>query len=91
MGHAALREVIGKKRTIEILELLETEEVLNYTEIENCVSTSSDVVSDRLQQLVEYGLLHRDEQSAKDVRYEITSAGNEFLDRLREAELLLEK
>lgn len=90
MGHPILREVIGKKRTLEILELLEAEETLNYTEIEERVPTSSDVVSDRLRLLTESGLIRRDEQTARDVRYEITETGEEFLKRLRAVESLLD-
>ena len=90
MGHEELRELIGKQRTLEILELLESNGTLNYTDVERQIPTSSDVVADRLATLVEYGLLTRDERSAKDIRYSITEKGKAILEQIRTLESILD-
>jgi DNA-binding HxlR family transcriptional regulator len=90
MGHEELRELIGKQRTLEILELLEANGTLNYTDVERQIPTSSDVVADRLATLVEYGLLTRDERSAKDIRYSITEKGRAILEQIRTLESILD-
>jgi DNA-binding HxlR family transcriptional regulator len=90
MGHEELRELIGKQRTLEILELLEANGTLNYTDVERQIPTSSDVVADRLATLVEYGLLTRDERSAKDIRYSITEKGKAILEQVRTLESILD-
>ena len=90
MGHEELRELIGKQRTLEILELLEANGTLNYTDVERQIPTSSDVVADRLSTLVEYGLLTRDERSAKDIRYSITEKGKAILEQIRTLESILD-
>jgi DNA-binding HxlR family transcriptional regulator len=90
MGHEELRELIGKQRTLEILELLEANGTLNYTDVERQIPTSSDVVADRLATLVEYGLLTRDERSAKDIRYSITEKGKAILEQIRTLESILD-
>lgn len=90
MGHEELRELFGKQRTLEILELLESDGTLNYTDIERRISTSSDVVSDRLATLVEYELLARNEQSPKNIRYSITEKGKQILEQTRNLEELLD-
>lgn len=90
MGHEELRELIGKQRTLEILELLEANGTLNYTDIEDQIPTSSDVVADRLATLVEYGLLTRNERSAKDIRYSITEKGTAILEQIRTLESILD-
>ena len=90
MGHEELRELIGKQRTLEILELLEANGTLNYTDVERQIPTSSDVVADRLATLVESGLLTRDERSAKDIRYSITEKGKAILEQIRTLESILD-
>ena len=90
MGHEELRELIGKQRTLEILELLEANGTLNYTDVERQIPTSSDVVADRLATLVESGLLTRDERSAKDIRYSITEKGKAILEQVRTLESILD-
>jgi len=90
MGHEELRELIGKQRTLEILELLEANGALNYTDVERQIPTSSDVVADRLATLVEYGLLTRNERSAKDIRYSITEKGKAILEQIRTLESILD-
>jgi DNA-binding HxlR family transcriptional regulator len=89
MGHDRLRELVGKKRTLEILDLLATDGPLNYTAVESRVDSSSDVISDRLAVLVDHGLVTRNERSTKDVRYDATDRGDEFLKRIRAVESLL--
>jgi DNA-binding HxlR family transcriptional regulator len=89
MGHDQLRDLIGKQRTLEVLDLLATDGPLNYTTVETHIDSSSDVVSDRLATLVDYGLVIRDERSPKDVRYDVTERGEEFRSRITAAEALL--
>jgi DNA-binding HxlR family transcriptional regulator len=89
MGHDRVADLIGKKRTLEILELVASESPLNYSEIEANVATSSDIVTDRLELLVDYGLIDREERSARDVRYTISEKGEEFLDHLDDLDSFL--
>lgn len=90
MGYDEVREVVGPKRTLEILELLEEEGPLNFSAIEEEVPTSSDTISKRLAVLAEYNLVVRDERSKKDVKYSITTRGEEVLNSIRELVDILE-
>lgn len=90
MPYEALQEVVGKKRTLEILSLLADEGTLNYSDIADRVETSSDVISNSLDTLVELGLVDRIERSQRDVRYSITSNGEEFLEGLETLEARLQ-
>lgn len=89
MSYDRVREVVGPKRTLEILELLEQKSPLNYSTIERKISTSSDTISKRLDVLTAYGLVVRDEQSKKDVRYSITETGEEVLEKVRKVSDIL--
>lgn len=73
-----VRELIGRKRTIEILELLIASDNLNYSEIENEVASSSDTITDALELLCEHELAERVEQGPKNVKYNATETGREF-------------
>lgn len=85
-----LRRVIGPKRTLEILRLLSQEGILNYSDIESKVETSSDVISTGLNTLVTYGLVERTEESKRNVRYTVTDRGNDFLDKIDEIDAFLD-
>lgn len=82
----SVRSVLGPKWSLEILTLLGEAETLNYTEIEDEIPTSSDVVSQRLQLLGRYGLLTRTEHGPQDVRYSITEDGRGVLKHVRRIE-----
>lgn len=84
-----VRRVVGPKRTLEILSLLSRQGTLNYTDIEQEIDTSSDVVSSSLDTLVEYGLAKRMRESQRDVRYAITEKGRTFLQNVNEIDVLL--
>ena len=86
-----LREVLCPKWGLEIVRLLEEEGVHNYSEIEEKFDTSSDVISDRLRELVAVGLLNRNERSPRDVRYTITADGQELIQILDDAHRLLDE
>ena len=86
-----VQDVVCPKRSLEILRLLERERNLNYSGIEARVDTSSDVVTDRLNVLVQYRLLERKEKSPKDVRYQITDRGRELLELVQGVDAFLEK
>lgn len=83
------RDVICPKWSLDILRLLAEDSPLNYSRIETELNTSSDVVVERLQLLVDAGLLERNERSAKDVRYSISTRGKELLELLEEIDALL--
>jgi len=89
MGSEGVREILGRKRTVEILEYLSGGGTRNYSELENALDTSSDTLSDSLDLLRNHGLVERDERSKKDVRYEITARGETFLEVVRELEEIL--
>lgn len=86
-----LREILCPKWGLEIMRFLEEEGVHNYNEIEEKFDTSSDVISDRLQELVAVGLLNRNERSPRDVRYAITADGQELIQILDDVHRLLDE
>ena len=87
--YTAVRELIEPKWSLEILVSLSEESPQNFSAIERQFDTSSDVVSGRLQLLVEYELVSRTEHTARDVRYSIKPHGERFLARLAELEEFL--
>ena len=86
----AVRNLIGRKRTIEILELLVSSESLHYSEIENSVDTSSDMITDALNLLCKHALVERIEENPRNVRYEPTETGREFIRAVKKIEDILE-
>jgi len=84
-----VRDLVGRKRTIEILTLLVTSGGLRYSEVENKVDTSSDVVIDVLELLCEHELVERIEENPKYVEYKATETGREFVDAVKEIEAIL--
>jgi DNA-binding HxlR family transcriptional regulator len=86
-----VRAVAGPKWSLEVLVLIAQEGPINYTDIEDRLQTSSDVVTDRLETLREYNLIERDERSQRDVRYTITEEGNAVFEHVEEIRSLLEK
>ena len=86
-----LRRVVGPKRTLEILQLLSREGTLNYSDVELKVETSSDVISTSLNTLVAYGLVERTEESKRNVRYDMTDRGNDFLDKIDKMDKFLDR
>jgi len=89
MGSEGVREILGRKRTVEILEYLSGGEVRNYSDIEEAIDTSSVTVTESLALLRNHGLVERNEVSKKDVRYEITARGETFLEVVRQLENVL--
>lgn len=85
-----MRKLVGRKRTLEILELISEKEALNYSEIEQEIESSSDTIVTSLDHLVEYGLVERDEQTKKNVIYSVSERGDEFLRIMVLLEELLE-
>lgn len=85
-----VRAVVGRKRTLEILRRIHEDGPLNFSTIESEIDTSSDVISDSLSILVENGLVHRDEQSTKNIQYRISKKGEKCLDLVNKIEDLLE-
>jgi DNA-binding HxlR family transcriptional regulator len=85
------REVLCRKWAVEILRFLATEGTQNYSQIEAEFETSSDVITERLQELEHAGLLTRDEKSAIDVQYSITAAGERLIELVDEVYELLDE
>lgn len=84
-----VREIFCPKWSLEILRFLAEDSPQNYSDIAEEFDTSSDIIVDRLQQLVDAGLLERDERSAKDVQYSITATGEELIEILEDTDTLL--
>ena len=80
MGSDGVREILGRKRTREILDYLSSGDVRNYSEIEDELDTSTDTIIRSLDILINHGLVTRNEVSKKDVRYRITQRGERFLE-----------
>jgi DNA-binding HxlR family transcriptional regulator len=89
MNYKVVREVLGRKRTVEILEFLSDNGTQNYSEIEDRFDTSSDTITDTLAILTAQELVERTERSKKDVRYNITTKGSELLELTKEINELL--
>jgi DNA-binding HxlR family transcriptional regulator len=89
MGSDGVREILGRKRTLEILDYLSGGTVRNYSEIEEELETSTDTISESLSILRNHGLVRRNEVSKKDVRYQITQKGERFLEMTRTLEAIL--
>lgn len=85
-----IRDALSRKWALEIIYLLDKEGALNYSQIEAEFETSSDVISERLQELVELGVLSRNERSAKNVQYAVTRDGEELVELLEEIHRLLD-
>ena len=85
-----VRKLIGRKRTMEVLELLISSKSLHYSEIENSVDTSSDMITDALDLLCKHELVERIEENPRKVRYESTETGREFIQAVEKIEDILE-
>lgn len=86
----SVRDVLCRKWALEILRLLDSEGTQNYSQIEAEFKTSSDVITKRLRQLEDAGLLRRDKKSARDVRYSITAEGEKLVELVDEIYELLD-
>jgi len=82
--YSAVDKVVCPKRSLEILSYLSEHGKSNYTTVEDAVPTSSDVVTNRLETLQEYGLVEREERSSRNVQYSLTENGITFLSNLEE-------
>lgn len=89
--HEDIREVLCRKWSLEILRFLANKGIHNYSKIEAEFDTSSDVISERLQQLTSVGLVSRNKESHKDVRYSITPDGEKLVEILDEIQRLLDE
>lgn len=83
-------EPLCKKWAIKILRHLSSETPLNYTAIESNFDTSSDVITERLVELEEVGLIERRKRNAVDVRYAITDDGKRVLSLIREVNQVID-
>ncbi len=91
MPFESVSTIVGKKRTIEVLCAVKEHEKARFSVIEDAVTTSSDVVTDRLRLLVGYELLSRREKNERNVTYEITTRGETVLEYLQEVEFVLNR
>jgi DNA-binding HxlR family transcriptional regulator len=80
-----------RKRSVEILAILEDENELNFSEIVARVPSSSDTVSNTLEMLNDYELIERDQRHTNDVRYRITHSGKSVLKSIRDINSTLAK
>jgi DNA-binding HxlR family transcriptional regulator len=86
-----VRAVLGSKWSLELLDLLAERGPLNFSDIEETLGASPDMVTKRLRLLERHGLVNRTEQSARDVRYAITASGRSVLDRATEIATYLDE
>lgn len=84
-------ELFGRKRSIEILELLDREDELNFKDVEDRIPSSSDTISSTLNVLIDCGLVDRNQQSVIDVRYRITPRGRDVLGKIKEIGKAIQK
>lgn len=74
-------EVLTKKWALHIMRHLTDKKQMRFTELKDLIpEISSRLLSQRLTELAEYGLLHRNVKQGKPVivEYEITAKGRDF-------------
>jgi DNA-binding HxlR family transcriptional regulator len=81
--------VIGRKWTLDILDLLAERGQLNYAQVEDELPASSDTVTDHLELLCEHELVDRNQHSQRNVQYLLTEKGDDFLTHVADLESLL--
>lgn len=85
----AVRDVLGPKWALELLRLLDDAGPLRYSEIESELDTSSDMVSNRLDELEAAGLIDREAETVRNVSYSISPIGRDVLGLVEELRRLL--
>lgn len=91
MPYKEVTALFRRKRSVEILAILEDENELNFSEIVARVPSSSDTVSNTLEMLTDYELIERDQRHTNDVRYRITPSGKSVLESIRDINSILAK
>lgn len=85
-----IHPIVCRKWAIPILCFLDEGGSRNYSRIEAEFDTSSDVITDRLQELSDAGLVKREKKSPKNVQYSITESGRRLLSLTADINQLLE-
>lgn len=85
-----IHPIVCRKWAVPILRFLAERGPRNYTRIEAEFDTSSDVITDRLQELSDAGLVKREKKSPKNVQYSITESGRQLLSLVADINQLLE-
>lgn len=85
-----IHPIVCRKWAVPILQYLAEEGTRNYSRIEATFDTSSDVITDRLRELSDAGLIKRDKKSPKNVQYSITEDGEQLLSLVAEINQVLE-
>jgi DNA-binding HxlR family transcriptional regulator len=85
-----IHPIVCRKWAVPILQYLAEEGPRNYSRIEDTFDTSSDVITDRLRELSDAGVIKRDKKSPKNVRYSITEDGEQLLSLVAEINQVLE-
>ncbi|MEW5760151.1 MAG: winged helix-turn-helix transcriptional regulator [Candidatus Thermoplasmatota archaeon] len=80
-------ELIGRAGSIEILEQLYKDRK-SYTQIEAVVKVSGRILSARLKELVNAGLVSRKLKENRRVCYSITEKGKKVFEKISEIEAL---
>lgn len=84
-----LEDVLRKKWSLGLLYLLDEEGELNFGTIRDELEISPSTLTQTKDLLVEYGLIKKNEYKRTDYRYEVTSKGKDFLDKINELEEIL--
>ena len=85
-----LEDVLRKKWGLPLLRLLDEEDELNFSVMENELGISSSTLTQTKNLLVECGLVKRNELKRTDIRYELTPNGEKFLQKIGELEEILD-
>lgn len=75
--YEALAKVLGHTRAMQLLEALASDGPTNFTSLVESVSTSTDVVSRHLKNLVEYEFVIRNERDGREVEYRLSEKGEQ--------------
>jgi DNA-binding HxlR family transcriptional regulator len=87
--YGRLLEILGKPHTLAILYSLQIDSPLRFTKIQKSLGLQPKILTARLQELVDFGLLSRKayNEIPPRVDYELTTRGkdlNKLFDELRE-------
>lgn len=80
-------ELIGYAGNIDILKQLYNSRKF-YTQLENAVKVSGRILSKRLKELIDGGLIKRKLMENRRVAYSITEKGKRVIEKLQEIEKL---
>ena len=85
----SLRKLIGSKWVSDILSLLMKKDSMRFSEILDALGISDKVLSEKMSEMQNYGLVTRDVQGDRSTLYSLTEKGRKFAVKLAELDEIL--